>query len=77
MMVDDSCPLRPEQSNIFFKRMVESYNSKSALITTNLDHECWYDFLDQKQMVGALLDRLRSRYHTIRIEGTFLWTPMT
>lgn len=69
--------LRPEQSNIFFKLMEDRYNSKSTLITTNLDYEGWYDFLGQKQMVGALLDRLRHRCHTIRIEGASLRTPMT
>lgn len=69
--------LRPEQSNIFFKLMEDRYNSKSTLITTNLDYEGWYDFLGQKQMVGALLDRLRHRCHTIRIEGASLRTPMS
>ncbi len=67
--------LRPEQSNIFFKLMEERYGKKSTIITTNLDYEEWYSFLGQKQMVGALLDRLRHHCHTIRIEGPSLRTP--
>jgi DNA replication protein DnaC len=67
--------LRPEQSNIFFKLMEERYGRKATIITTNLDYEQWYDFLGNKDMVGALLDRLRHRCHTIRIDGPSLRTP--
>jgi DNA replication protein DnaC len=67
--------LRPEQSNIFFKLMEERYGRKATIITTNLEYEQWYDFLGNKDMVGALLDRLRHRCHTIRIDGPSLRTP--
>jgi len=67
--------LRPEQSNIFFKLMEERYNRKSTIITTNLDYDDWYSFLGNKQMVGALLSRLRHRCHTIRIDGPSLRQP--
>lgn len=67
--------LRPEQSNIFFKLLDERYGQRATIITTNLDYEAWYDFLGQKAMVGALLDRLRHHCHTIRIEGPSLRTP--
>ena len=69
--------LRPEQSNIFFKLMEERYGKKATLITTNLEYEDWYGFLGQKEMVGALLDRLRHRCHTIRIEGPSLRQPQS
>lgn len=65
--------LKPEQSNIFFKLIEERYaKKKPTLITTNLDYEEWYAFLGQKNMVEALLDRLRNRCTTVRIEGTSL-----
>lgn len=67
--------LRPEQTNLFFKLMEERYNRRSTIITTNLEYEAWYDFLGRKEMVGALLDRLRHRCTTIRIEGSSLRTP--
>jgi DNA replication protein DnaC len=67
--------LRPEQSNIFFKLMEERYGKKATIITTNLEYDDWYGFLGQKEMVSALLDRLRHRCHTIHIEGTSLRAP--
>jgi DNA replication protein DnaC len=68
--------LRPEQSNIFFKLMEERYiHHLCTLVTTNLDYEEWYGFLGQKAMVGALLDRLRHRCITLRIDGPSLRTP--
>lgn len=67
--------LRAEQSNIFFKLMEERYGKKATIITTNLEYDEWYAFLGHKEMVGALLDRLRHHCHTIRIEGESLRTP--
>jgi DNA replication protein DnaC len=67
--------LRPEQSNIFFKLMEERYQRRPTIITTNLDYEEWYEFLGNKKMVGALLDRLRHHCHTIRIDGPSLRSP--
>jgi len=67
--------LRPEQSNIFFKLMEERYGRHATIVTTNLDYDDWYAFLGQKDMVGALLDRLRHRCHTIRIDGPSLRAP--
>jgi len=67
--------LRPEQSNIFFKLMDERYRRKPTIITTNLGYEEWYDFLGNKKMVGALLDRLRHHCHTIEIDGPSLRDP--
>ena len=67
--------LRPEQSNIFFKLMDERYRRKPTIITTNLGYEEWYDFLGNKKMVGALLDRLRHHCQTIEIDGPSLRDP--
>ena len=62
--------LKPDQTNIFFKLMEERYTAKKpTIITTNLDYEQWYEFLGQKPMVQALLDRVRHHCHTIRIAG--------
>ena len=68
--------LRPEQSNIFFKLMEERYMRRlCTIITTNLDYDEWYSFLGQKAMVAALLDRLRHRCVTLRIDGPSLRVP--
>lgn len=64
--------IRPEQANIFFKLMEERYRRKATIITTNLDYDEWYHFLDNRPMVDALLNRLRHYCHTIRIDGPSL-----
>src|SRR5659263_486470 len=67
--------LKSEQTNIFFKLMEERYNKKSTIITTNMPYDDWYNFLGNKHMVGALLDRLRHRCQTITIDGPSLRAP--
>ncbi len=65
--------LRPEQSNIFFKLMEERYCQRvSTIVTTNLGYDAWYEFLGNKDMVAALLDRVRHRCTTIEITGPSL-----
>lgn len=65
--------LRPEQSNIFFKLMEERYCQRvSTIVTTNLGYDAWYEFLGNKDMVAALLDRVRHRCTTIEINGPSL-----
>ena len=67
--------LRPEQTNLFFKLMEERYTRRSTIITTNIDYDDWYGFLGRKEMVGALLSRLRHHCHTLRIDGPSLRNP--
>jgi DNA replication protein DnaC len=67
--------LRPEQTNIFFKLMEERYSQRPTIITTNLDYPEWANFLGNKALVEALLNRLRHRCHTIRIDGPSLREP--
>ena len=49
--------------------MDERYRRKATIITTNLEHEEWYNFLGNKALCDALLSRLRHQCHTIRIDG--------
>ena len=67
--------LRPEQTNIFFRLMEERYNRKATIITTNLAYDDWYGFLGNKEMVKALLSRLRHHCNTIEINGPSLREP--
>jgi DNA replication protein DnaC len=54
--------LNKEQMNAFFKLMKERYEAgKSTIITTNLEPDDWYQLLEPKDMVDALLDRLYHR----------------
>jgi len=67
--------LKPEQSNAFFRLMEQRYNRASTILTTNLDFEAWYELLQNKPLVDALLDRLQHHCITIRINGPALRTP--
>jgi DNA replication protein DnaC len=67
--------LRPEQTNIFFKLMEERYRQHPTIITTNLEYEEWHNFLGSKELVKALLSRLRHQCHTVRIDGPSLRDP--
>lgn len=67
--------LRPEQTNVFFKLMDARHRQRATIITTNLDYDDWYGFLGKKQMVAALLDRLRQQCTTLRIDGPSLRSP--
>ena len=68
--------LKSEQINAFFKLMGERYSRKTTIITTNLDYDKWYDLFAAKALVDALLDRLKHRCVTIKIDGTSLRTPV-
>lgn len=69
--------LNSEQINAFFKLMGERYGKVSTIITTNLDYSYWYDLFKRKDLVDALLDRLKHRCVTIKIDGPSLRTPPT
>ncbi|MFZ3048430.1 MAG: IS21-like element helper ATPase IstB [Desulfatirhabdiaceae bacterium] len=67
--------LKPEQINAFFKLMGERYGKATTIITTNLDYPDWYDLFQKKSLVDALLDRLKHRCITVKIDGPSLRSP--
>ena len=67
--------LRPEQIDMFFRLIDQRYLRVSTIITTNLDLPAWYDLFRKKELVDALLDRLRHRCIIIRINGPSLRAP--
>ncbi len=67
--------LTSEQINIFFKLIDMRYQKKATIITTNLDFEAWYDVFKHKELVDAMLDRLRHNSTIIRIDGPSLRAP--
>src|SRR6266446_1900645 len=69
--------VRPEQTNIFFKLMEERYSRKATILTTNLDYDQWHNILANKDLVNAMLSRLRHRCHSIRIDGPSLREPQS
>ena len=67
--------LTPEQINIFFKLIDMRYQKKATLITTNLDFESWYEVFRNKELVDAMLDRLKHNCITLYIDGPSLRAP--
>ena len=67
--------LTSEQINIFFKLIDMRYQKKATIITTNLDFEAWYEVFKHKELVDAMLDRLKHGCTVIRIDGPSLRVP--
>lgn len=67
--------LNPAQVNAFFKLLDMRYGKKPTLFTTNLEYDHWYSLFQRKELVDALLDRLRHHCITICIDGPSLRTP--
>jgi DNA replication protein DnaC len=67
--------LKPEQVDMFFRLIDQRYLRVSTIITTNLDTPAWYDLFQKKELVDALLDRLKHHSITIRIDGPSLRAP--
>ncbi len=67
--------LTPEQINIFFKLIDMRYQKKSTIITTNLKFEAWYDVFKHKELVDAMLDRIKHNCTIININGPSLRQP--
>jgi len=68
--------IRPEQSNIFFKLMdLRHLQRRATIITTNLHYDDWAGLLGNPRLTLALLDRLRQRCVTLKIDGPSLRTP--
>lgn len=66
--------VKPEQANIFYRLMEERHRRKPTVITTNLAYDEWHGFLGNKNLVEALLSRLRNQCHTIHVNGPTLRT---
>lgn len=65
--------VRTEQANIFFRLMdMRHTKHKPTIITTNLEYDAWSRLFGAPEMTKPLLDRLRQRCVTIRIDGPSL-----
>jgi len=51
-------PIRKEQAGLFFNLMRQRHKKKTTFITTQLGYDEWGDFLQNKHLTAAMLDRM-------------------
>jgi DNA replication protein DnaC len=51
-------PIKKEQAGLFFDLMKRRHGNKTTLITTQLGYDEWADFLQNKHLTAAMLDRM-------------------
>lgn len=62
-------PIDKEGSQLLFRVISDSYESKSLMITTNLEFSKWGSVFTDSQMAAAMIDRLVHHGHLLVFEG--------
>ena len=62
-------PVDRDGSQLLFRVVSDSYESKSLILTTNLEFSRWGGVFTDDQMTAAMIDRLVHHGHLITFEG--------
>lgn len=62
-------PVDKEGSQLLFRVVADSYESKSLILTTNLEFSKWGAIFTDEQMAAAMIDRLIHHGHLLLFEG--------
>jgi DNA replication protein DnaC len=62
-------PVDKEGSQLLFRVISDSYESKSLILTTNLEFSKWGSIFADDQMAAAMIDRLVHHGHLLLFEG--------
>jgi DNA replication protein DnaC len=62
-------PVDKEGSQLLFRVIADSYESRSLVITTNLEFSKWGSIFTDDQMAAAMIDRLAHHGHLLVFEG--------
>jgi DNA replication protein DnaC len=62
-------PVDREGSQLLFRVIADSYESKSLILTTNLEFSKWGGIFTDEQMAAAMIDRLVHHGHLIMFEA--------
>jgi len=62
-------PVDKEGSQLLFRVIADSYESRSLVITTNLEFSKWGTVFTDDQMAAAMIDRLAHHGHLLVFEG--------
>ena len=62
-------PVDKDGSQLLFRVISDSYESKSLILTTNLEFSKWGGIFTDDQMAAAMIDRLVHNGHLLIFEG--------
>lgn len=62
-------PVDKDGSQLLFRVVADSYESKSLILTTNLEFSKWGGIFTDEQMAAAMIDRLIHHGHLLMFEG--------
>lgn len=62
-------PVDKDGSQLLFRVISDSYESKSLILTTNLEFSKWGSIFTDEQMAAAMIDRLVHHGHLLIFEG--------
>ena len=62
-------PVDREGSQLLFRVIADSYESKSLILTTNLEFSKWGGIFTDEQMAAAMIDRLVHHGHLIMFDA--------
>jgi DNA replication protein DnaC len=62
-------PVDREGSQLLFRVIADSYESKSLILTTNLEFSKWGSVFTDEQMAAAMIDRLVHHGHLLIFEA--------
>lgn len=62
-------PVDKEGSQLLFRVISDSYESKSLILTTNIEFSKWGTIFTDDQMAAAMIDRLVHHGHLVLFEG--------
>jgi DNA replication protein DnaC len=63
-------PVDREGSQLLFRVIADAYETRSLIITTNLEFSRWGSVFTDDQMAAAMIDRLAHHGHLVVFEGT-------
>ena len=62
-------PVDKDGSHLLFRVISDSYESKSLILTTNMEFSKWGGIFTDDQMAAAMIDRLVHHGHLLIFEG--------
>lgn len=62
-------PIDKDDSNMFFQLIDKRYETKSTIITTNINFNKWAEIFQDPVIANAIVDRLLHHVHVISING--------